>query len=108
MADSDEQIRLASARDRARRLMSVAEVYGSNSDTASDLSLGALDDLASSSGSRTLHRGRGHRQRRRRQADQVFLHRAPEEHFPAQELILAGCEISATKGTRGRCSRSVF
>ena len=25
MADSDEQIRLASARDRARRLMSVAE-----------------------------------------------------------------------------------
>ena len=58
----------------------------------SDLSLGALDDLASSSGSRTLHRGRGHRQRRRRQADQVFLHRAPEEHFPAQELILAGAK----------------
>jgi hypothetical protein len=70
------------------------------SDTVSDLSLGALDDLASSSAEvqaeveRRIAAGEivsaaG------LQADQLFLHRAAEETIsPTQEVILAGCEVS--------------
>ena len=77
-----------------------AEAYGLKSDTVSDLSLGALDDLASSSAEvqaeveRRIAAGEivsaaG------LQADQLFLHRAAEETIsPTQEVILAGCEVS--------------
>jgi hypothetical protein len=79
--------------------MSVAEVYGSNSDTASDLSLGALDDLASSSAEvqaeveRRIAAG-GIVSAADVKRIKYFFIGLRRKQFPGQEVILARCEVT--------------